>query len=123
MPKKRMEPLIQKADPYAEAAMVNGPVETKAPKKSRLLGLFGGRRKEELKKKVVLRQTDLLNPEMAGPRVDSRPEPGSNEHKEKILDPEASKPLIAEDPIAPKDHSSKEDDHLEIPAFLRRQAN
>ena len=114
MPEKRAEPLMQQPDPFAEAAMVNGPVTGKRARKRGLLGIFGGRKKTPHKKQVSLRQTDMLTPEVAGSpaAVESQPP-----------QPSAAKPLIIEDAVAPTAPVAKEDDHLEIPAFLRRQAN
>ncbi len=125
MPEKRMEPLVAQADPFAEAAMANTPVADKQPRKRRLLGLFGGRRKETQKKQVVLRQPDMLYPEMADPRVDpvQETEAEANQVQEKIPDSEADKSLVAEQATESVEPALKEDDHLEIPAFLRRQAN
>lgn len=124
MPEKRMEPLMEQADVFAEAAMAN-PVVEKEPKRSRLLGLFGGRRKAAPKKQVPLRQTDMLAPEETEPRLD--PALGSSQAQkqgaEKVPEAGDTKPLIAEGSPTVKTPAAKEEDHLEIPAFLRRQAN
>ncbi|PCI47366.1 MAG: cell division protein FtsZ [Alphaproteobacteria bacterium] len=121
MPKKRMEPLIQKADAFAEAAMANGPVVKKESRKRSMFDIFGSRRKETVKKQVDLRQADMLNPEM----VDSSPEAASapSQSAEKSPNSKTTEPLIADDPVVAPGSVSKEGDHLEIPAFLRRQAN
>lgn len=113
MPKKRMAPLVEQADPFAEAAMANGPVVEKAPQKRGLLGIFGGRRKEAVKKQVALRQADMLNQETDIALNQTREEPVA----------EASSPVIIDEQNASAKPAPKDNDHLEIPAFLRRQAN
>lgn len=123
MPEKRMEPLMQQADPFAEAAMANGPVVKKEPQKRGILGLFGVRRKEAPKKQVAPRQTDLLNPEGMDPELESsvkeEPRPSAVAQSQK----EAPKPRVADEVSQQAEPTLKEEDHLEIPAFLRRQAN
>ncbi|MBL4894837.1 MAG: cell division protein FtsZ [Emcibacter sp.] len=120
MPEKRMEPLKQQADPFAEAAMANGPVQEEAPQKRGLLGLFSGRRKAAAKKQAISRQPDMLKSE----------EKIVNPVRQEAVAPEAAQPekgvlnsLAAEERVKPQETDSKEDNHLEIPAFLRRQAN
>lgn len=120
MPEKRMEPIIQQADPFAEADMANASAE-KEPRKHGLLGIFGGRRKAAPKKQVDLRQADMLNPELNEARQE--PEIESPEFKEEATHSEVSRTLVADEPITAEKVTSTEDDHLEIPAFLRRQAN
>ncbi len=113
MPQKRMAPLVDQADPFAEAAMANGPVVEKTPQKRSLLGIFGGRRKEAAKKQVVLRQADMLNPEADIALDQAKEEPVAV----------APKSVVVEEQNVKAAPDAKEDDHLEIPAFLRRQAN
>ena len=120
MPEKRMEPLKQQADPFAEAAMANGPVQEEAPQKRGLLGLFSGRRKAAAKKQAISRQPDMLKSE----------EKIVNPVRQEAVAPEAAQPekavsnsLAAEERVKPQGTDAKEDNHLEIPAFLRRQAN
>ncbi len=114
MPEKRMEPLISNADVFAEAAMVNGPIVKKKPEKRRLLGLFGGRRNSPPKEQAISRQADLLNPDQG---EDMAP-------VQKSISPEPKKTLFDDDLVVSEKPVTKTDeDHLEIPAFLRRQAN
>jgi len=113
MPVNPMKPLVQRPDPFAEAAMANGPVQEKAQDKEQqkrgLRAIFGGRRKAEPKKTVLAQQSDLLNPERNPPELSSQ----SSQNKREIEDEE----MISTEP------QKREEDHLEIPAFLRRQAN
>ncbi len=117
MPEKRMEPLIQQPDAFAEAAMANGPVTEKKPKKRRFLGIFSA--KEEPEKQTILRQPDLLTPDMTenttAPTV--KADPLSAQQKPEV------KTVVEKTPDSPVASPAQEDDHLEIPAFLRRQAN
>ncbi len=128
MPEKRMEPLMQKPDPFAEAAMVNGPVTKKTPQKRRFLGLFGGGPKSESdkpepKKKIILSQADMLNPEMnserPAPEMKSSPKAATASHGSELHHKQVSE----DTPVAAETPDQKDDNHLEIPAFLRRQAN
>ncbi|MCF8474337.1 MAG: cell division protein FtsZ [Emcibacter sp.] len=122
MPEKRMEPLIDRADPFAEAAMMNGSKEDKVPERKGLMGFFGNRRKAALKKQPVSLQADLLSPEMNEPVIRQNPMLNNgreNDNKDNI----AEQPIEAVRDETPKLSAQKEDDHLEIPAFLRRQAN
>ncbi|MCF6214959.1 MAG: cell division protein FtsZ [Emcibacter sp.] len=135
MPQKRMAPLMQKPDPFAEAAMANGPVTKKTPQKRRFLDFFGGGPKSESdklepKKKIILSQADMLNPEMNSerpapelkanpPEMKSSPKAATTSHG-----PAQHHKQVAEDaPDTAEVLDQKEDNHLEIPAFLRRQAN
>lgn len=141
MPKKRMTPLVEEADPFAEAAMAN-PVVEKEPQRRGFMGMFGGRRKAAPKKQALAdRQRDMLNPEAVATRSEPalRPNPlkVNSEAAAKAPTPEAdtnvsvrveAAPARREIEAAAPDTSSsvpkgKEDNHLEIPAFLRRQAN
>ncbi len=117
MPEKRMEPLMQQPDPYAEAAMANGPVTEKKPKKRRFLGIFSS--KEEPEEQSALRQPDLLAADMAerAPVPTAKAAPPSAQQKTE------GNTVIKETPDSPVVSPVQEDDHLEIPAFLRRQAN
>ena len=115
MPEKRMEPLAQQADVFAEAAMANAPVEKEAPRKKGFLDFLTPKRKPA-KKQALPRQPDLLIPE----------EPVLSTDSVEIPVPKvkaATKPLIADEPVLSTEPIAKESDHLEIPAFLRRQAN
>jgi len=136
MPEKRMEPLILQADPFAEAAMANGPVTGKKARKRGLLGIFGGRRKTVDKEPVALRQPDMLAPEPAAPSGEAVSDPDRTKAETapaavKTIKPQETKSLIIEEVVMATGSGSasasasglKEDDHLEIPAFLRRQAN
>jgi len=142
MPEKRMEPLMQKPDPFAEAAMVNGPVTKKTPQKRGFLGFFGGggkpeSKKPESKKKIVLSQTDMLEPELnierSAPEIKSDPPEIKADPPEIKADPKVAhasdrasqqpKQVAENTPATAGMLDQKEEDHLEIPAFLRRQAN
>ncbi|VAV87936.1 Cell division protein FtsZ [hydrothermal vent metagenome] len=114
MPEKRMEPLAQQADVFAEAAMANAPVEKEAPRKKGFLDFLTPKRKPVKKQALPPRQPDLLSPE----------EPVLTTDAVETSAPEVkTKPLIADEPVQPTEPAIKESDHLEIPAFLRRQAN
>lgn len=101
------------SDPYAEAALANSEPREKPRQK---LGLFqnllGNKREVPTHKEPVLKQGDMLEA-----AIESK-----SEEKQMVLK-EQHKPLVSGEPIAPKIKAVDEDDHLEIPAFLRRQAN
>ncbi|MBL4801825.1 MAG: cell division protein FtsZ [Emcibacter sp.] len=133
MPEKRMEPLRQEADPFAEAAMANGPVQEEAPRRSRLLGLFGGRRKAAAKKQAISRQADMLAPEepvlksgQEEVRVSERTQASEQVQETRPVTETGNSEgslQVPEDASLSRKPETKEDNHLEIPAFLRRQAN
>lgn len=123
LPEKKYEVVSEQSDPFAEADMANGASVEEAPRKKR--GLFssllgGGQKKARPHKEPVLKQGDLLSaPSSATEQVISNPlKARTNPAQEKELPP-----LATGERISPKADVSKEDDHLEIPAFLRRQAN
>ncbi|MFC7049038.1 cell division protein FtsZ [Emcibacter nanhaiensis] len=140
LPESRPEELSEKADPYAEAAMANAGTE-----KSGRLNIFGsmlgGKKKAKPAKEPILKQGDLLGaPRAEAPKVqeEARPAPVANPIRQKTEEqPQAEKPveaapkaepartpLTAGERITPAGSTAeKDDDHLEIPAFLRRQAN
>ena len=129
MPEKRMAPLMQQPDPFAEAAMANGPVTEKKPQKRGFLGFLGGRRKAEAKKPVAPAQADMLNPERnienPAPEVKSDSQVKSNSQVDPVshdVSPQ-DEPIMDNAAPTPEITDQKENDHLEIPAFLRRQAN
>jgi len=119
MPEKRMEPLSQQADPFAEAAMANGSVDSgETEKRGGLLGLFGGtRRKAPPKKQALGQQADLLTPDATRDRQEPALRAGTEPREPSAAD------MSAPGEAAGGKEAGKEDDHLEIPAFLRRQAN
>lgn len=104
------------SDPYAEAALANSEPREKPRQK---LGLFQnllGQKKEPLEhKEPVLKQGDMLG----STSVPEREEP-KLEIKKKEFTPEPS--VVVED-VKDSTTTMEGDDHLEIPAFLRRQAN
>lgn len=122
MPQSPAKPLMQQADPFAEADMLNVPLAEKRKEKKTLLGFFGvGRKSAAAPRPAPAGQTDM-HPE--GPML--RPNPLL---KNKPTPPrQKDRPLIADElPVetvsVEKKTDVREDDHLEIPAFLRRQAN
>ena len=107
------------SDPYAEAEMVNTEPKEKPRQK---LGLFqnllGGGKKEPIaQKEPVLKQGDMLDAGASAPTVAADAEPDEVPQAKSEIEPA---PIVVDEPIV---QSDKEDDHLEIPAFLRRQAN
>ena len=136
LPESRPEELSEKADPYAEAAMANAGTE-----KSGRLNIFGsmlgGKKKAKPAKEPILKQGDLLGaPRAEEPKVKEDVKPVANPIRQKTEEqPQAEKPveakpepartpLTAGERITPAGSTAeKDDDHLEIPAFLRRQAN
>ncbi|MEZ5758438.1 MAG: cell division protein FtsZ [Emcibacteraceae bacterium] len=105
------------SDPYAEAALANSEPREKPKQK---LGLFqnllGTKKEPIIHREPVLRQGDMLESEsLKGQETDVEASV-SGEAKEIKVD---VKPVIKEELVAKRD----DDDHLEIPAFLRRQAN
>ncbi len=120
------------SDPYAEAALENSEPKVKPRQK---LGLFqnllgGGKKEPAVHKEPVLRQGDMLEAKKA---LESSEEEAKDAEieveaeveeepvisvKEKIISETA--PIIVDEKTVNKD---EEEDHLEIPAFLRRQAN
>lgn len=115
------------SDPYAEAALANSEPREKPRQK---LGLFqnllGQKKEQVVQKEPVLKQGDML-----GSHPETEREEPRLEIKKKDFTPE---PVVipAEDTL-PEEATSidesapvtqtEEEDHLEIPAFLRRQAN
>ncbi len=103
------------SDPYAEAALANSEPREKPRQK---LGLFQnllGQKKEPAhQKEPVLKQGDMLNAESTV----EREEPPLKAKKEETS-PEPT--VVVEQESASE--TSEDEDHLEIPAFLRRQAN
>lgn len=115
------------SDPYAEAALANSEPREKPRQK---LGLFqnllGQKKEQVVQKEPVLKQGDMLGSHQETEREEPR-----LEIKKKDFTPE---PVVipAEDTL-PEEATSidesasvtqtEEEDHLEIPAFLRRQAN
>lgn len=101
-----------KVDPYDEAALVN--VEPREKPRAKL-GLFQnllGNKKEPaiqkepaIKSEPQLRQGDMLAPTAKA------------EEQSESIKPEL---IATSEPVV---HKTQEEDHLEIPAFLRRQAN
>ena len=105
------------SDPYAEAALANSEPREKPKQK---LGLFqnllGTKKEPIIHREPVMRQGDMLETESAKSVEADADATVSEEAKEIKVD---VKPVIKEELVAKRD----EDDHLEIPAFLRRQAN
>ncbi len=102
-------------DPYAEAALANiEPREKPRQKLGLFQNLLGTKKEPLIQREPVLKQGDMLN-EPKGKLTLEVPEPVL---EEKIIAEPA--PVITEEPIVKKE---EDDDHLEIPAFLRRQAN
>lgn len=107
------------SDPYAEAEMVNTEPKEKPRQK---LGLFqnllgGGKKEPVAHKEPVLKQGDMLNVGASAPAVGLEVEPEVEVETKSKIEPA---PIVVDEPMVQTD---KEDDHLEIPAFLRRQAN
>ena len=112
---KMEEPQII-ADPYNEVELANSEPREKPRQK---LGLFQnllGNKKEPavqkeptIKSEPSMKQGDMLD-------LDSRPEPEVPEE----VKPGLILPEVSEEPVVQETAS---EDHLEIPAFLRRQAN
>ncbi|WP_321397758.1 cell division protein FtsZ [Emcibacter sp.] len=142
LPESRPDELTDAADPYAEAAMANGGTEEKPGRLNIFGSMLGGKKKARAAKEPTLKQGDLLG----APKIteDVRPAPAANpirqtpevraeeptEVRAEPVAPAAPKqeatrsPLTAGERIAPQSSTAaKDDDHLEIPAFLRRQAN
>jgi len=140
MPERRLDTMEEAADPYAEAAMVNATDEGEKKSKLGIFGsmLGGGKKKPKVHKEPSLRpdvkpeakQSDMLSPEPV-----AKPNPLK---KQPVAEPkvEVQKPVLeaqpaAEEVTAAPEPQSKpapkaaaaDDDQLEIPAFLRRQAN
>ena len=110
------------SDPYAEAALENSEPEEKPRQK---LGLFqnllGGKKEPVVQKEPALKQGDMLEPtaaEREEPKLNVAQSEPKVSVKEKIIAEKA--PIIVEEAVGKKD---EDEDHLEIPAFLRRQAN
>ena len=103
------------SDPYAEAALEN--IEPQVKPKTKL-GLFqrlrGAKREEVIQIEPALKQGDMLNE----PKSDLEFEVPKDVLEDKILT--KPKPSISENQTV---RNEEADDHLEIPAFLRRQAN
>ncbi len=125
IPEQEIEPLIREqdmiSDPYAEADLANSEPREKPRQK---LGLFqnllGGKKEPMVHKEPVLRQGDMLGPEVLKTERETdavEEKPAVVAEKENIAEPA---PIVVDEPVSAKDG---EDDHLEIPAFLRRQAN
>jgi len=103
------------ADPYAEAALANiEPREKPRQKLGLFQNLLGTKKEPTLQREPVLRQGDMLSEPKEELELET-PEPVVEEKI--VAEPEA---IITEEPIVKKE---QDDDHLEIPAFLRRQAN
>ena len=116
MPEENIVETIAVADhvsePYAEAALANSEQRVKPRQK---LGLFqkllGSKKEPIVQKEPVLMQGDML--------AVSEPEPEARiEEEPELIEEEVA--IVAPEQVIVKDD---EDDHLEIPAFLRRQAN
>jgi cell division protein FtsZ len=104
-PGEGARPMAAKADPFAEADMANGAREPERPRTRS--GLFG-----------------FMNPRLrpSGEPPLRAPAPG------RPASPAAAKPAEASLPLGPAERTTTrsaetEDDLLDIPAFLRRQAN
>lgn len=114
---EKFKQVEENSDPYAEAAMANSEPREKPRQK---LGLFqnllGTKKEPTVQREPMLKQGDMLGKKVEEPEIE---ELESDAREENIVDP---KPIINEKLIAKKD-DDEEDDHLEIPAFLRRQAN
>ncbi|WP_417319570.1 cell division protein FtsZ [Emcibacter sp.] len=151
LPESRPEELSDKADPYAEAAMVNGGAEEKSGRLNIFGSMLGGKKKTRPGKEPVLKQGDLLgapkvkeapsapaapvaNPirqqeeirqqlqaeTPAGPVAETPAGPAAEPAPQQTRSPlTAGERIVPEQPKA----AAKDEDHLEIPAFLRRQAN
>ena len=127
MPKETIEETFAKkqqevSDPYAEAALENSEPSVKPRQK---LGLFqnllGGKKESTVQKEPVLKQGDMLDANSTEPSKEAEPtDTKIEEPKEELR--QDKKPLISGEPLVTKVDKS-DDDHLEIPAFLRRQAN
>jgi cell division protein FtsZ len=133
MPEESIEDSINAitgaSDPYAEAALMNT-VPNEKPRQK--LGLFqsflgGGKKEKRIPKEPTLKQGDMLNVDESKIKIIDHTA-DNNEGTVKIVEHSSadvqsnSKPLI----IAKEDLDKNKDvreDHLEIPAFLRRQAN
>ena len=113
-PRGRVEPETS-PDPFREADMINGA----GPERKRGAGLLrrvtgaGRARKEEAKREQAAKAADHVAPaeSVFEPEVDGRP--ADEPEQPKLVDVE-------------RDHGAagqSEDDLLDIPAFLRRQAN
>lgn len=105
------------SDPYAEAALANSEPREKPKQK---LGLFqnllGTRKEPIIHREPVLRQGDMLESEsFKGKEIDTEVSVAEEAKEIKV----EVKTAIKEELVAKRD----DDDHLEIPAFLRRQAN
>ncbi|WP_138379381.1 cell division protein FtsZ [Luteithermobacter gelatinilyticus] len=166
LPERKVQPLSDKPDPYAEAALANAQSGEERPSRLNIFGsMLGGKKKAKSSKEPVLRQGDLLGgreeeePSRAsGPSGTDREEaepsspPARNPLRQKPAAPRTERPqeqaakpateqadrasadrsagrgpLTAGERIVPRTPSKpageREEDHLEIPAFLRRQAN
>ena len=102
-------------DPYAEAALTNiEPREKPRQKLGLFQNLLGSKKEPVVHREPVLKQGDMLN----APKTEETADVPTPVLKEKLAADPA--PAISEAPIVTK---ADDDDHLEIPAFLRRQAN
>lgn len=119
LPEKTVEEVFAEteevSDPYAEAALANSEPREKPRQK---LGLFqnllGQKKEPSLQKEPVLKQGDMLAPDLAAQREEPK-----LEVRQKDITPEPDAFTQTEK----AELTTEEDDHLEIPAFLRRQAN
>lgn len=120
LPEKTVEEVFAEADevsdPYAEAALANSEPREKPRQK---LGLFqnllGQKKEPTFHKEPVLKQGDMLSPDLTAPK-----EEPTIEVRQKDITPE---PRLLSKSENVEMNNAVEDDHLEIPAFLRRQAN
>jgi cell division protein FtsZ len=126
MPEETIEEKIsvaeEVADPYVDEVEDNSEQRVKPRQK---LGLFqnllGGKKEPIIQREPVLRQGDMLN--VPAPEPEAQIEESSEAIEEEIIEEVGvvvPEPIAAQEQVIEKDD---EDDHLEIPAFLRRQAN
>ncbi len=111
------------SDPYAEAALENSEPSVKPRQK---LGLFqnllGGKKEPAIQKEPILKQGDMLDANSTEhPKEVKSTDTKTEEPNEELLQDKI--PLVSGEPIIAKVDKTDDDDHLEIPAFLRRQAN
>ena len=133
MPKQRLQTPIGQADPFAEAAMENGPAEPEKGSRGLFSRLTGKRRKD----KAMAKQAAVPAPSQPELPVGGDPVAHNPMQKQgvsgKAESRETGEGAVAAQPVKapigrldPKDRISpsvSDDDQLEIPAFLRRQAN
>ncbi|MBL4603664.1 MAG: cell division protein FtsZ [Emcibacteraceae bacterium] len=119
MPEKTIEEKMttdnEVSDPYAEAALVNiEPREKPRQKLGLFQNLLGVKKEPVIQREPKLKQGDMLGKNVKEATL-GKPETNISEESNS-----KSAPIVTQEPTAQTD---KGDDHLEIPAFLRRQAN